>query len=161
MRRCLNLIRCFWVVNGGCSMDKILLNDILNINQDDIERTRIKFNISNGYTDPLDLYKENPEQVNTTWFLWHDSRRYFHTGQTAICFLRITMDTWLLTTIKRISKEIDVGADGGIGYEAEEVEDTPVLPDVPNTGDTTNVMPLIMLVLGLGMLVAGSRRKFN
>ena len=103
-------------------MDKILLNDILNINQDDIERTRIKFNISNGYTDPLDLYKENPEQVNTTWFLWHDSRRYFHTGQTAICFLRITMDTWLLTTIKRINKEIDVGADGGIGYEAEEVE---------------------------------------
>lgn len=103
-------------------MDKILLNDILQINQAEIENTRIKFNIYNGYTDPLELYKENPEQVNTTWFLWHDSRRYFHSGQMSICFLRVSTDTWLLTTIKRIIKELDVGEDGGIGYEAEDIE---------------------------------------
>lgn len=103
-------------------MDKIFLNDILNISRSEIQDTRIKFNIYNGYTDPLELYKENPEQVNTTWFLWHDSRRYFHSGQIAICFLRITTDTWLLTTIKRIIKELDVGSEGGIGYEAEEIE---------------------------------------
>ena len=103
-------------------MDKILLNDILQIDQYEIKNTRIKFNIYNGYTDPLELYKENPEQVNTTWFLWHDSRRYFHSGQTAICFLRVTTDTWLLTTIKHIIKELDVGAEGGIGYEAEDVD---------------------------------------
>ena len=103
-------------------MDKILLNDILQIDQYEIKNTRIKFNIYNGYTDPLELYKENPEQVNTTWFLWHDSRRYFHSGQTAICFLRVTTDTWLLTTIKHIIKELDAGAEGGIGYEAEDVE---------------------------------------
>jgi hypothetical protein len=109
-------------VEGELIMNKILLNDILNISQEDIERTRIKFNIYNGYTDPLELYKENPEQVNTTWFLWHDSRRYFHSGQIAICFLRITTDIWLLTTVKRIIKELDVGAEGGVGYEAEEIE---------------------------------------
>ena len=103
-------------------MEKILLNDILQISKDDIPNTRIKFNIYNGYTDPLELYKENPEQVNTTWFLWHDSRRYFHSGQTAICFLRLSPDTWLLTTIKHIIKELDVGTDGGVGYEAEEVD---------------------------------------
>lgn len=103
-------------------MDKILLNDILQIDQTEIKNTRIKFNIYNGYTDPLELYKENPDQVNTTWFLWHDSRRYFHSGQTAICFLRVATDTWLLTTIKHIIKELDVGAEGGIGYEAEDVD---------------------------------------
>ena len=103
-------------------MNKILLNDILNIDSQDVENTRIKFNIYNGHTDPLELYKENPEQVNTTWFLWHDSRRYFHSGQIAICFLRVSTDTWLLTTIKRITKELDVGTDGGVGYEAEELE---------------------------------------
>lgn len=103
-------------------MNKILLNDILNIDCQDVENTRIKFNIYNGHTDPLELYKENPEQVNTTWFLWHDSRRYFHSGQIAICFLRVSTDTWLLTTIKRITKELDVGTDGGVGYEAEELE---------------------------------------
>ena len=103
-------------------MEKILLNDILKINNEEISNTRVKFNISNGYTDPLELYKENPEEVNTTWFLWHDNRRYFHSGQTAICFLRISTDTWLLTTIKRIICELDVGVDGDVGYEAEEIE---------------------------------------
>ena len=103
-------------------MEKILLNDILKINNEEISNTRVKFNISNGYTDPLELYKENPEKVNTTWFLWHDNRRYFHSGQTAICFLRISTDTWLLTTIKRIIRELDVGVDGDVGYEAEEIE---------------------------------------
>lgn len=103
-------------------MEKILLNDILKINNEEISNTRVKFNISNGYTDPLELYKENPEKVNTTWFLWHDNRRYFHSGQTAICFLRISTDTWLLTTMKRIIRELDVGVDGDVGYEAEEIE---------------------------------------
>ena len=103
-------------------MEKILLNDILKFDQDEINNTRIKFNIYNGYTDPLELYKENPDEVNIRWFLWHDSRRYFHSGQTAICFLRVATDTWLLTTIKHIIKELDVGQEGGIGYDAEDVD---------------------------------------
>jgi hypothetical protein len=68
----------------------------------------------------LELYKQNPDRVNIEWFLWHENRRYFHKGQIAICFLRISTDTWLLTTIKRINKELNVSC--GIGYEAEEVE---------------------------------------
>ena len=122
MRRCLNLTRCFWDAERDLVMEKILLNDILRISQEELSNTRIKFNIYNGYTDPLELYKENPEQVNTTWFLWHENRRYFHSGQIAICFLRIATDTWLLTTIKKINKELDVDVDGGIGYDAEEIE---------------------------------------
>ena len=103
-------------------MEKILLNDLLHIRPEDIENTRVKFNISNGDTDPLDLYKKDPELVDTTWFLWHEKRRYFYKGQLALCFLRIREDTWLLTTIKHILKEIDVDDEGGVGYEAEEVE---------------------------------------
>ena len=103
-------------------MDKILLNDILCFSESEISDVRIKFNIYNGYTDPLELYKENPDKVNVEWFLWHENRRYFHEGQIAICFLRTSTDTWLLTTIKKITKELDVSSDGGIGYEAEEIE---------------------------------------
>lgn len=103
-------------------MNKILLNDILCFSESEIADVRIKFNIYNGYTDPLELYKENPDKVNVEWFLWHENRRYFHEGQIAICFLRTSTDTWLLTTIKNITKELDVSPDGGIGYEAEEVE---------------------------------------
>ena len=98
---------------------KILLNDILHFSPSEIPNVRIKFNISNGHEDPLDLYKENPDKVNVQWFLWHDTRRYFGVGQTAICFLRISTDTWLLTTIKKITRELPVK--GAVGYDADEV----------------------------------------
>ena len=45
-------------------MNKIMLNDILNLDETEIEKAKIKFNISNGYEDPLELYKENPDKVN-------------------------------------------------------------------------------------------------
>lgn len=38
----------------------------------------------------------------------------------AIAFLRLTPDTWMLTTIKHIDKVLDV--DDGVGYEATELE---------------------------------------
>ena len=104
-------------------MEKIMLNDILGFEKDEIQSVRIKFNIYNGYSDPLELYKANPDEVNIDWFLWQDKRRYFYSGQTAICFLKIANDTWLLTTIKKIIKELDVDPDvGGVGYEAEEIK---------------------------------------
>lgn len=103
-------------------MDKILINDILQFSKDEIKNVKIKFNIHNGYTDPLELYKENPDKVNIEWFLWHEKSRYFRKGRIAICFLRIAADVWLLTTIKEITKELDVPPNGGIGYEASELE---------------------------------------
>lgn len=103
-------------------MDRILINDILQFSSEDIDKVKIKFNKHNGNTDPLEMYKENPEGLNVQWLLWHKSRRYFHKGQIAICFLRIDTDIWLLTTIKQITKELDVPVDGGIGYEAVDVE---------------------------------------
>lgn len=39
----------------------------------------------------------------------------------AICLLKLSYDTWLLTTIKRITKDLDVNE--GINYEAEELEE--------------------------------------
>lgn len=104
-------------------MDKILLNDILNFTPEEVTNTKVKFNVYNGYHDPLDLYKANPDEVNVNWFLWRDRNRYFYKGQTAICFLRIANDIWLMTTIKRINEELDVDPEvGGVGYDATEIE---------------------------------------
>ena len=102
-------------------MDKILINDLLNIPDSDIGNTRLKLNVFNGNTDPLEEYKRDPDKINIEWFLWHNQRRYFHTGQIAICLLYLYDDKWLLTTIKRITKEIDVVDD--VGFEAEEIEE--------------------------------------
>lgn len=102
-------------------MAKIMLNDLLHFDASEVPNVRVKFNISNGYDDPLDLYKTNPDEVNVTWFLWHDDRRYFNVGQTAICLLKLRGDQWLLTTIKKITRLLDVT--DGVGYDAVEVKE--------------------------------------
>ena len=102
-------------------MAKIMLNDLLHFDATEVPNVRVKFNISNGYDDPLDLYKTNPDEVNVTWFLWHDDRRYFNVGQTAICLLKLRGDQWLLTTIKKITRLLDVT--DGVGYDADEVKE--------------------------------------
>lgn len=102
-------------------MAKIMLNDLLRFDTAEVPNVRVKFNIYNGYDDPLDLYKTNPDEVNVTWFLWHDDRRYFNVGQTAICLLKLRGDQWLLTTIKKITRLLDVT--DGVGYDAYEVKE--------------------------------------
>lgn len=102
-------------------MAKIMLNDLLHFDAAEVPNVRVKFNIYNGYDDPLDLYKMNPDEVNVTWFLWHDDRRYFNVGQTAICLLKLRGDQWLLTTIKKITRLLDVT--DGVGYDAVEVKE--------------------------------------
>ena len=102
-------------------MAKIMLNDLLRFDTAEVPNVRVKVNIYNGYDDPLDLYKTNPDEVNVTWFLWHDDRRYFNVGQTAICLLKLRGDQWLLTTIKKITRLLDVT--DGVGYDADEVKE--------------------------------------
>ena len=70
-------------------MAKIMLNDLLHFDDAEVPNVRVKFNISNGYDDPLDLYKTNPDEVNVTWFLWHDDRRYFN----AVSYTHLTLPT--------------------------------------------------------------------
>lgn len=48
-------------------MAKILLNDLLNINEDLV---RVKLNKYNGEEDPRELYKKNPDAINDVWLLW-------------------------------------------------------------------------------------------
>lgn len=100
---------------------EIKLNDLLKFSEKDLKVAKIKFNQSSPDENPLDLYQKNPEIVNTQWLFWRESRHYFAVGQIAICFLKLTWDTWLLTTIKRITKNLDVR--NGITYRGEELKE--------------------------------------
>ena len=44
---------------GGKYMQKILLNDLLHLDEKTQDKTRIKFNIPTEDNDPLELYKDN------------------------------------------------------------------------------------------------------
>ena len=61
-----------------------------------------------------------PEIVNDRWLFWRSKQRYFNVGQIAICLLRLSYDTWLLTTIKEVERELNVT--NGINYEGREIE---------------------------------------
>ena len=69
---------------------KLKLNDLLNLSEDELKNTKVKFNQWNGETNPIDRYKENPEIINNEWFFWRNKDRYFKVGQIAICFLKLS-----------------------------------------------------------------------
>lgn len=99
---------------------QIYLNDLLNFSPEELKNSKIKFNQWNGETDPVDRYKSDPEIVNNGWLFWRSQKRYFDVGQIAICFLKLAEDTWLLTTIKKVTQELNVI--NGVNYIGEEIE---------------------------------------
>lgn len=99
---------------------KILLQDLLHLTDEERSRAKVKFNIWDGYHDPIELFKTDPEEINTKWLFWNEKRKYFRVGQIAICVARIEGDLWLLTTVKEVTKDLDVH--DGISFEGEEIE---------------------------------------
>lgn len=100
---------------------QIKINDLLRIPKEQFGDIRVKFNICSPYENPIEVYKSDPEQINTSWLFWREKRRYYpYPGILAICLVRLSYDTWLLTTIKKVTKLLDVTE--GVGYEGEECE---------------------------------------
>ena len=100
---------------------QLKLNDLLRIPEEQFGNIRVKFNICSPYEDPLEVYKSDPEKINTSWLFWREQRRYYpRPGILAISLVRLSSETWLLTTIKKITKLLDVTE--GVGYEGEEID---------------------------------------
>ena len=98
-------------------MQSILLSDL--IGQLDGQSVKVKFNIFNGYEDPMVVYMKNPDIINNQWLFWRAERTYLKTGDIVICLLKIGYDQWLLTTIKKVTKDLD--KQNGISYEGTEL----------------------------------------
>ncbi|UBH13153.1 hypothetical protein LAU43_00145 [Macrococcus armenti] len=64
-------------------MSHIKLNDLLGFTEEEMNHVKIKFNQSNGFVDSMEVFKQNPEEVNTQWLFWRNKSRYFNVGQTA------------------------------------------------------------------------------
>ena len=103
--------------------NKIFLNDILKFNEKDFDNIRIRFCAKNDEPKyAIDDYKGNPDSVNEDWFLWKREKNLFKVGQIAICLVRIyDTDEWLLTSIKRITKSLNVY--NAKGFEGEELKE--------------------------------------
>lgn len=103
------------------SSKRLLLNDLLKLDDVDLERTRIKLNLWNGANDPLEEFVRDPEIVNSGWLFWRESRPSFQVGQIAICLVRFADDKWLLTTVKAVTKNFERTND--VSYQGEELDE--------------------------------------
>ena len=68
----------------------------------------------------MDEYLQDTEIVNTGWLFWRTQQSYFRQGQIAICLLKLSGDKWLLTTIKKVTK--DLKKYNNVAYEGVEIE---------------------------------------
>ncbi len=103
-------------------MKEILLENLLHLLKNKCgEKAKVRFNQYNGYDNPMELYKANPNEINNNWLFWRKVKRYFNIGDIAICFLKLTDDKWLLTTIKKVTEEFDVK--NAVNYSGEELEE--------------------------------------
>ena len=114
--------------------DDIMFNDLLHLTDEEIGSTKIRFIMHFSKSDPIYVFMNNPDELNTEWLL---SRKKSNSGKDAehlyrgwnvigLARLPIDKDLWVLTCIKRISNtldrpEEDNGAKHYVGYEGEEL----------------------------------------
>lgn len=98
------------------------MNDLLNFAEKDFDnKIKVKFNQRNSIgEEPKDIYQNNPDKINNEWLFWREDTRYFSEGQIAVCLIDLKDDRWLLTTIKEVTRELNVK--NGINYIGKEIE---------------------------------------
>lgn len=102
----------------------IKLSDILKFSDEELREVKIRLcspPTVNKANDPIEAFKENPDNVAIGWVLWRFTKyEMYHPGNITIglCRLADDPDRWLLTTVKTITK--DLGVLNGVGYEGEE-----------------------------------------
>lgn len=100
---------------------RIKLDDLLRISDSEAGNVKVKFNQTDGNEEPMELYLRDSKIINDHWLFWRNKQRYFNVGQVAICLLKLSYDTWLLTTIKKVTEEF--GVYNGINYKGEDIEE--------------------------------------
>ena len=105
-------------------MSDILLNDILRIKEEDLDRVKIRFNLSNKSYDALKLYQENKEVLLVNNF--HNvletekdgqikrGRKYLKKGEIVIGLAGMKNNSWLLFDISKITEDYDKTTYDGI-----------------------------------------------
>ncbi|MBO7127718.1 GIY-YIG nuclease family protein [bacterium] len=98
-------------------MGDILLNDILRIKEEDLDKVAIRFNLSNKSYDALKLYQDNKDVLLVNNF--HNvlktekdgkvkrGRKYLKKGEIVIGLAEMKNNSWLLFDISKITEDYD------------------------------------------------------
>ena len=91
----------------------LMLNDLLRLSEDELKTTKIRFNQYNGEANPIDKFKENPQELER--WNYHNSQKY-KVGQLSVGLVKMNYDEWLLFTVGRITAIKDT-PNRGVVYE--------------------------------------------
>lgn len=86
-------------------MSAIKLNDILHL--EDLDKVKIRLNLSNNKWNALKLYHENRELLLIGHFHNSENRKWFKENDIVIGLAEIAKNEWLLIDISRITKSYD------------------------------------------------------
>lgn len=101
-------------------MDGILkLNDLLNLTPEELEVCKIRLNTHNNETNPIDEFKRDPDSL-LKWNYWNSKR--YKVGQISIGLVNMGNDRWLLFTVGKIIRLLDVDYKKGVGVEYKTYE---------------------------------------
>lgn len=105
---------------GGHQKREIKFGELLGLTNDDVKQMKVRFNDNYNGEGAVEVYKRNHDEVNNRGFLWRARKKMFRVGNIGISLLHVRDDIWLLTTVKRITKDLDVI--NGVCFDAVEVE---------------------------------------
>lgn len=98
----------------------ILLNDILQLSQADLNRTKIRLNRNNGVDNPIDIFKRAPREL-LGWNFWNSMS--YKKGDISIGFVDMGMDRWLLFTVAEVdSVDYSMPKNTGVASEFHELD---------------------------------------
>lgn len=95
--------------------DDIMFNDLLHLTDEEIGSTKIRFIMHFSKSDPIYVFMNNPDELNTEWLLSRKKSNsgkdaeHLHKGENVIGLVRLPddKDLWLFTCIKHISGPLD------------------------------------------------------
>ena len=95
---------------------EINLNDILQLTDEEIARTKVRFNADYDGEDAIDVYKLNPERGNSSGFLWRAKQQMLSVRQIGVCLLLVRPRS--VAADYRQDDHARIGRNHGINYEA-------------------------------------------
>lgn len=95
--------------------EDIKLNDLLHLTDEEISRMKIRFMTNYNGTEPIKVFRRDPDELNTDWLLSRKRNdngkdaEHLHKGENVIGLVRLpeNNDLWGLTCLKRIGDPLE------------------------------------------------------
>ena len=102
-------------------MSDIKLNDIFGFTKEEIPYIKIYFHVwESDVNYTRDYYLSNKEQVNHWNIFYNADKKHFKVGEIVINAIKVDYDKYLVTMVKRVTK--DLNKYNNQGYEGEIIE---------------------------------------